>query len=200
VVGAKVVEFLKGTDATFKTSAVRDAFSKQEQRIKDLINGTHGRENAFLVREEMHDALIHGAGIFRNGKDLAESVETLKGTLARARKVGLGSNGIGASPELALALKIEGMVKLALCVTQGALMRTESRGAHTREDYPDRNDHDWLNRTLAYWKTGSDELPTLTYEPATPSYELPPGERGYGGGKIIPMENPPKAKPSRSKA
>jgi fumarate reductase flavoprotein subunit len=92
-----------------------------------------------------------------------------------------------------LALKIEGMVKLSLCVVQGALKRTESRGAHTREDYPDRNDRDWLNRTLATWTNESDELPTLNYEPATPSFELPPGERGYGGGKIIPMETPPKS-------
>jgi fumarate reductase flavoprotein subunit len=193
VVGAKVVEFLKGADTVFKNASVRDAYVKQEQRIKDLIGGTHGRESAVAVREEMHDALVHGAGIFRNAKDLQESVETLKGTLAKARRVGLESNGLGANPELALALKIEGMVKLALCVTQAALMRTESRGAHTREDFPDRNDRDWLNRTLAVWTKESDELPTLTYEPATPSFELPPGDRGYGAGKIIPMENPPKS-------
>ena len=79
------------------------------------------------------------------------------------------------------------MVKLALCVAYGALQRTESRGAHTREDFPARNDRDWLKRTLATWK-GADTLPTLDYEPATAVFELPPGDRGYGGGKIIPME------------
>ncbi len=63
-------------------------------------------------------------------------------------------------------------------------MRTESRGAHTREDFPERNDIKWLNRTLATWKEG-DSLPTLSYEDATPWYEIPPGDRGYGGGKII---------------
>lgn len=68
------------------------------------------------------------------------------------------------------------MLKLALCTAYGALMRTESRGAHAREDYPERNDKDWLTRTLAYWKEG-DALPTLQYERATPWYELPPGDR-----------------------
>ena len=83
-----------------------------------------------------------------------------------------------------MALRVPGMLKLALCTAYGALMRTESRGAHAREDHPERNDKDWLVRTLAYWNEG-DSLPTLRYEPATPFFILPPGDRGYGGGKII---------------
>jgi fumarate reductase flavoprotein subunit len=200
VVGAKVVEFLQGSQTTFKTEAIREAQARQEGRIQDLITGRNGRENVYEVRNAMFEAIVKGAGIFRNGKDLADSVESLKKTLAKARKVGLTTNGLGANPELALALKIEGTVKLALCVTQAALARTESRGAHTREDYPERNDRDWLKRTLAYWVNESDDLPTLKYEPATLTFEMPPGDRGYGGGKIIPMENPPKAEPKGKKA
>jgi fumarate reductase flavoprotein subunit len=103
---------------------------------------------------------------------------------SRTANLGLVSNGLGANPELAMALKLPGMVRMALCVAYGALERKESRGCHAREDYPARNDRDWLVRTLATWDEGAD-LPTLKYEPATPSFELPPGERGYGGGKII---------------
>ena len=88
-----------------------------------------------------------------------------------------------------MALRIPGMIKLAICTAYGALMRTESRGAHTREDYPERNDRDWLNRTLAYWKEGAT-LPELKYEPASPWFEIPPGDRGYGGGKIISIDLP----------
>ena len=55
------------------------------------------------------------------------------------------------------------MLKLALCVAYGALTRTESRGAHFREDFPRRNDAEWLKRTLATWK-GDETLPTLAYE------------------------------------
>ncbi len=69
-------------------------------------------------------------------------------------------------------------------MTYGALMRTESRGSHYREDFPQRNDRDWLTRTLATWREGA-ELPDLKYEPASPTMEIPPGDRGYGGGKII---------------
>ena len=127
-------------------------------------------------------------------------MKTLQVLHERAGHVGLRSDGLGANPELALALKIQGMVKLALCVAYGALMRTESRGAHTREDFPERNDRDWLTRTLATWANPTDDLPTLNYEAATHVFELPPGDRGYGGGKIIPMDNPPTAAPKGDKA
>lgn len=192
LIGGKVVEFLKGTETTFSTAAIRDAMHKQEARIADLIACKNGSENPYTVRNAMFDSIMKGAGIFRNGKDLEKCVAELQEILGRARKVGLRSSGKGANPELAMALKIEGMVKLALCVAYGALTRTESRGAHTREDFPARNDRDWLTRTLATWAPGAD-LPTLNYEPATKVFEMPPGDRGYGGGKIIPMDAPKEA-------
>jgi fumarate reductase flavoprotein subunit len=192
LIGGKVVEFLKGTETTFSTAAIRDAMHKQEARIADLIACKNGSENPYTVRNAMFDSIMKGAGIFRNGKDLEKCVAELQEILGRARKVGLRSSGKGANPELAMALKIEGMVKLALCVAYGALTRTESRGAHTREDFPARNDRDWLTRTLATWAPGAD-LPTLNYEPATSVFEMPPGDRGYGGGKIIPMDAPKEA-------
>ncbi|WP_243358595.1 fumarate reductase flavoprotein subunit [Fundidesulfovibrio terrae] len=199
-VGGKVVEFLSGTETVIKTECMRDAYRKQEDRIRALIHGTNGRENVYAVRNAMFDTIMKGAGIFRNGADLQESVDKLSEILVRARKVGLKSNGLGANQELAIALKIEGMVKLAQCVCYAALKRTESRGAHTREDFPERNDRDWLNRTLATWAKPEDVLPTLNYEPSTTVFEIPPGERGYGGGKIIPMDTPPKATPKGKKA
>ena len=189
IVGDKIVEYLKGTETTFSTAAVRDVMEQQKARIADLVSCKNGNENPYTVRNAMFDSIMKGAGIFRNGKDLEKCVAELQEVLARARRVGLRSNGKGANPELGMALKIEGMVKLALCVAYGALKRTESRGAHTREDYPERNDRDWLKRTLATWAPGAD-LPTLNYEPATSVFELPPGDRGYGGGKIIPMDAP----------
>ncbi len=70
------------------------------------------------------------------------------------------------------------MLRLALTIAYGALQRTESRGSHYREDYPRRDDVNWLKRTLATWPPGAD-LPVLSYEPVRIT-ELPPGERGYG--------------------
>jgi fumarate reductase flavoprotein subunit len=87
----------------------------------------------------------------------------------------------GANPELVTAYRTQKMLKLALTVAYGALARTESRGAHYREDFPRRNDAEWLKRTLAGWNNESDTLPTLTYEALdVRRMELPPGWRGYG--------------------
>jgi fumarate reductase flavoprotein subunit len=85
------------------------------------------------------------------------------------------------------------MLKLALCVAYGALQRTESRGPHFREDYPQRNDRNWLKRTLATWRNENDVLPTLSYEDIdVMGMELPPGWRGYGAKDYIDHPDTPK--------
>ena len=84
------------------------------------------------------------------------------------------------------ALRLEGMAQLALITAEGALARTESRGAHYRTDHPQRDDAHWLNRTLARWPEGA-EAPSLDYEPVG-LLDLPPGDRGYGQTDRIEMQ------------
>lgn len=185
IVGKKLVEHVLGSEVLFNSTIIDGEFAKQQQRVKELVNCSRGTENVFKVRSAMQQALHKGANIFRTREGLETCVRELQEVLDRARHVGLRSNGRGASPELAAALKLEGQVKLALMIASGALKRTESRGSHNREDYTARNDRDWLNRTLAYWKSPDDDLPTLDYEPASPTMEIPPGDRGYGKMDVI---------------
>mgnify|MGYP003014139985 CR=1 FL=1 len=85
------------------------------------------------------------------------------------------------------------MLKVALTIACGAAARKESRGAHFREDYPVRNDAEWLCRTIATWKNENDTLPTLSYEKLDVSkMELPPGWRGYGAKNYIDNPETPK--------
>ncbi len=189
IVGEKIAEFLEGYEVDFKTAVVKDAVKKEEERIDRIIKGADGKENVYEVRNAMQDQLMDYVGIFRNGEDLQKAVDNLQVIYERSQKVGLRSYSLGANPELALALKIRGMVRMALCAAYAALQRTESRGAHAREDHPERNDRDWLKRTLATWKEG-DSLPTLEYEKPSKVWEIPPGERGYGVAKIICTEDP----------
>lgn len=193
VVGKKLVEYLQGEDdLVYKNEAVAEAARGVRKRIDDLKKGTG--EDAYTLRNAMQDTMMEYVGIFRNGKDLQTGVEKLQDILERTGNMRLGGHGLkGQDAELSMALRVPGMVRLALTIAYGALKRTESRGAHAREDYPERNDRDWLKRTLATWKPG-DTLPTLEYEDATPFFILPPGDRGYGGGKIIDGPAIPKEK------
>ncbi|SFI97967.1 fumarate reductase flavoprotein subunit [Desulfomicrobium apsheronum] len=184
IIGKCIVEYLQGTETTYSTAVVNAEVRRQQRRIDDLIAGRLGKENVYKVRAEMQEALMTGCFVFRNEKDLLTCIETLQGIYERSGRIGLVSNGLGANHEVAAALKLRGQVRLALGIAAGAVARKESRGSHNREDFPARDDKNWLNRTLAYWPENAD-MPMLKYEDATPHFEIPPGDRGYGGGTII---------------
>ena len=180
VVGKRIAEDIEWNESSFLRSVAercgRDAQARVEERIKGLHGG--GKEYVFDLRHKMEDVLSEKVGVFRNEKDLTEAVDALQELYGRSKDLGLRSSGLGASPEVAAALRLPGMLRLALTIAYGALQRTESRGSHYREDYPRRDDANWLKRTLATWEPGAD-LPTLGYESVRIT-ELPPGERGYG--------------------
>ena len=111
-----------------------------------------GSEDAIALRAAMQEIMTAKVGIFRTGDDLAAAVDELQALLERSRNIGLRYKAPGANPELVTAYRVQKMLKLALCVAYGALTRTESRGAHFREDFPRRDDAQWLKRTLATWK------------------------------------------------
>jgi len=178
VVGARVADFAQEQSLMFPFSVVEDAMATQTQRLADLRSRKNGSEEAYALRHQMEEALQHNVGIFRTGEALQEAVNTFQDLYQRAQHVRLLSSGLGPNPELLAALRLPGMLRLALCISFGALQRTESRGSHYREDYPRRDDDNWLKRTLAYWKPGAS-LPELQYEPVNIT-ELPPGSRGYG--------------------
>ena len=124
-------------------------------------------------------------GIFRRGKDLKKAVEELQQLLVRSRNIGVRYKSLFAEPEFVTAYRVQKMLKVALCVTYGAFVRTESRGA-LRKDIPRHNDAEWLKRTLATWKGESDTLPSLAYEDLDVNrMELPPGWRGYGAKDYV---------------
>jgi fumarate reductase flavoprotein subunit len=186
IVGEFIADYCDAASLDIPTSMIRAAVEREESRITELVDRTSGTD-IYDLKNAMQEIMMEKVGIFRNGNDLEKAVDELKTLLARSRTVAIRNKSRSSNPELVEALRVPRMIKLAMCVAYGALKRTESRGAHSREDYTERNDRDWLCRTLAYWKSENDELPTLRYEPLDPMrMELPPGSRGYGGAKIIP--------------
>jgi len=165
-----------------------ERFVNQESDRIALWMGRQGTgPSVYALRDALGETMMNKVGIFRQGKELEQAVEEIRGLLKQVRSATLRSKAPGMNPELTFALRLEGMLKLSLVTAMGALARTESRGAHYRSDYPQRDDSRWLSRTLASWPTGSPD-PVLDYEPVG-MLDLPPGERGYGNATRIPMES-----------
>ncbi len=186
LVGEYVADFCQSGqgDISFSTALARE-FLEREQADLTAIAAGRGEENAVAIRRRMEALLTDSVGLFRNGPDLEAAVAELTELLKRSRRLGMISRHLDANPELVQAYRLPRMLKVAITVALGALRRTESRGAHYREDFPARNDKEWLNRTLASWKPG-DDLPSLDYEVLDVMHmELPPGFRGYGVKNIV---------------
>jgi fumarate reductase flavoprotein subunit len=181
IVGEFIADFCeRERSGNIPTGVIEETLRWEQAKLDTLIDG-RGTENAAAIMAEMQTIMTTKVGIFRTGKVLEEAVHGLQQLLLRSRNIGLRYKARGANPELVTAYRVQKMLKMALCVAYGALQRTESRGAHFREDFPRRNDAQWLNRTLATWKSENDSLPSLAYEQLdVMKMELPPGWRGYG--------------------
>ncbi len=187
LVGEYIADWCDSLDSDFaaSTALVREQGGRVATRLETFATGG-GDESPFEILKAMQETMTDKVGIFRNGERLEEAVRDLQSLLERCRNIGLRTQVRGANPELAAAYRVEKMLKLALCVASGALARTESRGAHFREDFPRRDDAQWLSRTLATWPGADADKPELHYQPLdVMRMELPPGWRGYGGNDHI---------------
>jgi fumarate reductase flavoprotein subunit len=187
IVGDSVADFCDraDNDVRIPTGLVRERVAAEQAKLDHLVSGG-GSEDASALRVAMQNVMTAKVGIFRTGAELEAAVSELQALLERSRHIGLKRSAPGANPELTTAYRVQKMIKLALCVAHGAARRTESRGAHFREDFPRRDDGQWLKRTLATWRDGADTLPTLAYEALdVKAMELPPGWRGYGAKDYV---------------
>ena len=180
IIGKYVADFCENNSLEINTTLAEKFMRQVQTEIDTLVDGD-GHESPFELKHAMQRIMMDYVGIFRNGPELDKAVAELKALLERSRKLGIKCKKRHANPELVEALRVKRMLKVALTVACGAAARTESRGAHAREDYPQRNDRDWLNRTLASWPDANALEPVLSFEPLdVMKMELPPGYRGYG--------------------
>jgi fumarate reductase flavoprotein subunit len=182
IVSEYIADFMESSDGDISvSSALIEQFHKKEQILLASFNNKEHTENPFLLMREMQEIMTNNVSIFRDEQRLQQAVDKLLELRKRAENIYVESNVEGANPALVAAYRVQRMLKLALCVAYGALQRKESRGAHSRQDYPLRDDKDWLKRTLATWSKEQDSLPTLDYEMLDiTKMEMAPGWRGYG--------------------
>ena len=193
IIGDYFAQHCVDSQANIHTSVLEKFVQKEQTYLESLVNNS-GSENVYTIKNAMKEIMEEDVGIFRDGKGLEDAVKRLEELYKRAKNIGISNKKLHNNPELEDAYRTPKMLKLALCVAKGALDRTESRGAHTREDYPKRDDEKWLKRTLTSWEDPSQTMPTVTYEELDiMKMEIAPGFRGYGAKGMI-IENPLSAK------
>ncbi|MFB1644324.1 fumarate reductase flavoprotein subunit [Campylobacter molothri] len=189
IIGDYFAQYCKNNGEVVDTNIVKEFLSKEYQYLKSLVD-KEGKYDVFEIKNRMKEIMWDKVAIFRTGEGLKEAVDELEKLYKDSQDVKVHCKELDcANPELEEAYRVPRMLKIALCVAYGALLRTESRGAHYREDYPKRDDLNWMKRTNTYWVEG-ETLPRVEYEKLDiMKMEMPPAFRGYGAkGNII--ENP----------
>ena len=131
-------------------AAMSDVDAEEVERQAETMLAPFHREqgeNPYTIHEDLRLMMQDKVGIVRTEEDLVEALEALTALRERAATVRIGGN-IGFNPGWHLALDLENMLDISEAVTRSALMRQESRGAHTREDYPETDDVTWGKQNL----------------------------------------------------
>lgn len=169
--GRQVLEDIRGLGTPEPSNEIAD---QAASRIEDLLEGS-GHETASGIRERLQETMMVRCSVFRNEGLLAEAQRELKKLRARYVAVQITDRGKVCNTDLVEALELGYLISLAETIVAGAAARTESRGAHFREDFPDRDDDHFLKHTLA---GKGPEGPILSYKPVRIT-RFQPMERKY---------------------
>jgi succinate dehydrogenase / fumarate reductase, flavoprotein subunit len=116
----------------------------------DRFRSAAGRRPAAALRDEMQRAMQRDAAVFRTGETLAEGCATLEGCFAALRELRISDRSLVFNTDLVEALELDNLLRQSLATIHSARNRTESRGAHAREDFPSRDDANWMKHSLAW--------------------------------------------------
>ncbi|HVC35476.1 MAG TPA: succinate dehydrogenase flavoprotein subunit [Chloroflexota bacterium] len=134
-----------------------DAADRARAEIEHFLTG-ESAEPVSAVREELRTTMMDLASVLRTGEGLTECLSRIGQLRERYRRTRPGDRGRTFNTDLQETLEVGNLIDISEVLVTSALARTESRGAHYREDYPQRNDQEWLKHTLAYQRDGKIEL------------------------------------------
>jgi len=173
IAGDKAVRYAAGFKA-FPELPAATRLKEEESRIFRRFNPA-GKESAFIVRKELQKTMDAGAGVFRTGDGLEKALNRVQELKRLVPNLGVKDRGRIYNTDLLSAIEVDNLLDLAEVIVAGALARTESRGAHSRRDFPQRDDKNWLKHTLAHYTPAG---PKIEYIPVNLSL-WQPVERKY---------------------
>ncbi|PIE83030.1 MAG: succinate dehydrogenase flavoprotein subunit [Candidatus Contendobacter odensis] len=151
-------------------------------RFNGLRHADGGSSTAGL-RMRMQRTMQNHAAVFRTGESMAEGITLLEEVYNGFNDVGVSDRGMVWNSDLAETLELDNLLDCAMVSIKSAINRLESRGAHAREDYPDRDDGNWMKHTLAWLepngKVRIDYRPVHTYTLTDEVEYIPPKKRTY---------------------
>jgi succinate dehydrogenase / fumarate reductase flavoprotein subunit len=136
---------------------------QEAAEMLEYIRTNDGHEHVATLRTELQQLMTKNVSVFRTQDLLDEAVEEIQKLRERYKHVGIQDKGKTFNTELLQAWEFGNLLDLALLTAKSAAARTESRGAHARDDYPDRDDENWMKHTLAWLQP--DGTVKLSYKP-----------------------------------
>jgi succinate dehydrogenase / fumarate reductase flavoprotein subunit len=179
--GPAAVKYAKNLEkgAESAPSSVFDAEKKRQEEKNQKLITQDGSENPITLWRELGDVMTEHVTVTRINKNLETAQAKIRALQERYKKINLSDRTKWSNQTLNFARELENMIILARVITLGALARNESRGAHYKPDFPDRDDANWLKTTRAKWVNNDIQL---TYEPVDISL-IKPRPRRYDAAK-----------------
>jgi fumarate reductase flavoprotein subunit len=173
--GRSAVEYSTSQSAS-KTSALAALADDEQKRLdRQFLKKDGGREKIATIRQEMQKSLEEGAGIYRDEQNMQKTCNTLRTLRERFKDIKIEDRNSTFNTEVMNALELDFMLDVADAIANSALKRKESRGSHTRTDFPKRDDENFLKHSVAYW---TPDGPRIEYSPVKIT-RWQPEERKY---------------------
>jgi len=181
IAGPAAVKYAKNLEksADSADASVFDRERKRQEGKNQALISQQGTENPLSIWKEMGEIMTEHVTVTRINRNLEAAHNELRELQDRFRRVNLSDRTKWSNQTLNFTRELENMLLLARVITLGALARNESRGAHYKPDFPNRDDANWLKTTRAKWCNGEIQL---TYDPVDISL-IPPRVRKYDAAK-----------------
>ena len=179
VAGTSAIEYTEGLSevAKEKSSKIFDNYVKKEEEKFEELMKMDGGENAYQLHQELGEWMTDNVTVVRENDRLLKTDEKIQELLERWENISLTDTSRWSNQGVMFTRQLKNMLHLARVITIGAYNRDESRGAHYKPEFPDRNDEEWLKTTIASFNEEKN-APDFSYEEVDTSL-IKPRERDY---------------------
>ncbi|GAA0294537.1 succinate dehydrogenase / fumarate reductase flavoprotein subunit [Gracilibacillus halotolerans] len=183
VAGPSAIKYIEGLEKTaddIPSSVFENQLKAEEDQFEELLN-MRGEENAYQIHKELGEWMTDNVTVVRENEKLLRTDEKIQELQERWKNINMDDTSRWNNQGVMFTRQLKNMLQLARVITIGAYNRNESRGAHYKPEFPERNDEDWLKTTMAKYDAVNDN-PELYYEEVDVSL-IEPRKRDYSKKK-----------------